>query len=266
MNNSLVSIIIPTKNSASTLGDVLDSVARQTYKQIEIIVVDNHSSDNTQLIANEHHVNFYIRGPERSMQRNYGARKARGDFFIFLDSDIGLTPTVVEECVHCAEKGTEVITFPEAIIGEGYWAKCRSLEARCYLDDDTMEAPRFYSREAFESLNGFDEGLNGTEDWDLRERALKSGYKIGRTKSLTMHYEGRVNVMNRIRKKIYYAETLKLYIKKNPGVAIRQIPFFRACYLRNWRILLKDPLHTFGFLLLKFSETTAVAFAILFKK
>lgn len=266
MKRPLVSVIIPTKNSERTLETVLKSVVNQTYSLTEIIVVDNYSNDLTPEIAKRYSVNFYQKGPERSVQRNYGVGKANGEYFIFLDSDIELSPELIEECVLLAEREFEVVTFPEIITGEGYWAKCRHLETLCYLGDDTIEAPRFYSRRVFEELKGFDEDLSGTEDWDLREKAIMSGYQIGRIKALTIHHEGRVSLPVRIRKKIYYGKTMRRYIKNNIKVAVKQVPFFRVCYWKNWKLVLADPIHALGFVTLKTLETIAVIFSFILNR
>ena len=104
-NLPLVSIIIPTKNSSSTLETVLKSVRRQTYPNIEIIVVDNYSKDDTVLIVKKYGARLYMKGPERSVQRNYGANKTTGKYLVFLDSDIELSSNVIAECVDLAKKG-----------------------------------------------------------------------------------------------------------------------------------------------------------------
>jgi len=258
-----VSVIIPTKNSAKTLGISLSSVKKQTYKNIECIVVNNYSDDNTVEIAREFGADVYNKGPERSAQRNFGAKVAKGEYIIFLDSDIELSPEVIQECVELAKAGFKLVTFPEVIVSEGFWGRCRALEALCYLGDDTIEAPRFYSKDLFNHLGGFDEELIGPEDWDLRDRAINNGYKIGRNKALTIHHEGRVQPLKRIKKKFYYAKTMSGYIRKHPTEGLRQIFLFRRCYWRNWKRLIKDPIHALGFMFLKSCETAAAALAIL---
>jgi glycosyltransferase involved in cell wall biosynthesis len=87
----LFSIIIPTYNRALILKETLTTVLKQTFTDFEVIVVDDGSSDNTADIVKElksdklHY--FYKNNEERSIARNYGADKAKGDYLIFLDSD-----------------------------------------------------------------------------------------------------------------------------------------------------------------------------------
>ena len=73
MKEPLVTVVIPTRNSEKTLGDCLDSVSRQSYRNVEIMVVDNDSSDGTREVAKRYTDMVFTMGPERSAQRNYGA-------------------------------------------------------------------------------------------------------------------------------------------------------------------------------------------------
>ena len=73
----LVSVIIPTRDSDRTLESCLSSIRAQSYAPIEIIVVDNHSTDRTLRIAISHCDVVETFGPERSAQRNRGANLAR---------------------------------------------------------------------------------------------------------------------------------------------------------------------------------------------
>ncbi len=87
----LFSIIIPTYNRALILRETVLSVLSQSYKDFEIIVVDDGSTDNTKQTIEELNNNqikyFYKKNEERSIARNYGADNANGEYLIFLDSD-----------------------------------------------------------------------------------------------------------------------------------------------------------------------------------
>jgi len=265
----LVSVIIPTFNSSSAIDTCIKSVISQTHDNTEIIVVDSGSVDDTKNIVRKYEkVKFFNIGSERSRTyaRNYGVKNAKGKYLIFLDSDIELSPKVIEECIEKTRENFEVVTFPEAIVGEGFWAACRALEAKCYLGDDLIEAPRFFSRHTFNEVGGFDENMTAGEDWDLRERVLQRGYKIARIKAMTMHHEGKVNPIMRIKKKYDYGRTLDKYMGKYKGNTRKQIPLLRSCYYRNRRILIKDPAHTIGFFLLKMLETLATGLGLIRNK
>jgi len=258
----MVSVIVPTYNSAKTLDICLRSVKEQTYLNVEIIVVDNNSTDNTREIAKKYG-KVFIKGPERSAQRNFGARQSNGQYLVFLDSDIELTPTVIEECMKKVDEGSDAIIFREITVGEGFWAKCRGLESRCVIGDNLIEAPRFYKARVFNEVSGYDESLIGWEDWDLAQRVRKRGFKVTRVAPLTMHHEGKVSLVKRIKKKYYYGKTVKGYIKKHKSVSKKQIALFRSAYFRNWKLLVKDPIHAVGFLLMKGLESVATALGLI---
>lgn len=255
--DNLVSVIVPTKNSAETLEACLNSIKNQTYKNIETIVVDNNSLDQTQKIAQSLADKVYIQGPERSAQRNFGVKKSQGKYLLILDSDMVLTEKVAEECVAQINKDeeTKALVIPEVSVGEGFWAKCKALEKECYLGDETIEAARFFDRKTFFKFNGYDEEIHGGgEEWDLPLRIKKAGYKIGRINSLAKHLEGNLRLIETIKTKHYYAKTVSKYIKKHPEMARKQFKLIRPAFIRNWRKLAKDPLHTAGFIFMKFCE------------
>src|SRR5438093_3699221 len=99
VGNSVVSVIVPTRNSARTLEACLKSVRAQAYRQVELVVVDNESTDQSLHIARRYCDISETFGPERSAQRNRGARLASGDFLLFIDSDMTLTPLVIGDCL-----------------------------------------------------------------------------------------------------------------------------------------------------------------------
>jgi glycosyltransferase involved in cell wall biosynthesis len=89
-SNSLVSVIIPTYNRAHLIGETVESALAQTYKHLEILVVDDGSTDNTQEILQpykDHIRYFYQENRGVSAARNVGLRNAQGRYIAFLDSD-----------------------------------------------------------------------------------------------------------------------------------------------------------------------------------
>jgi len=255
----LVSVVIPTKNSENTLELCLESVRAQSYTNIEIIVVDNYSTDSTQEIAMRYG-KVYIKGPERSVQKNWGARVAQGKYVVFLDSDAEMSHEVVAACVEKSETGFDAVIIPEQHVGEGFWSRAKAVERMCYLGDDTVESPWFFRRETFLTLNGYDDDLIAAEDYDLFLRLQDCGNSYTRCEPFIHHHLGKLSFISNLRKKFYYGHTLRPYFKKAPfSKTVHQIPFLRTAYIRNWRLLLNHPLSTIGLFLLKFSDTLSIA-------
>lgn len=104
----MVSAIITTHNRCDLLERAIESVLNQTYKGIECIVVDDHSSDNTQVICEKYAVKYIFIPKEESQGGNYarniGIKIAKGDYCAFLDDDDYWLPTKIEKQVALIEK------------------------------------------------------------------------------------------------------------------------------------------------------------------
>ncbi|HUQ85178.1 MAG TPA: glycosyltransferase [Candidatus Limnocylindrales bacterium] len=262
----LVSVIITTKNSESTIKSCLSSIKNQNYSNLEIILVDNNSTDHTSKIAQKYTKLIFNKGPERSAQRNFGAKKAKGKFLLFVDSDMELSKNVIKDCVEkyiTNSHNAAGVVIPEKSFGNSFWAKCKALEREFYLGLDWIEAPRFFSKEIFEEIGGYDEKQTGTEDFDLPQR-IKSRFKnrsILRIKSMIHHNEGDLALSYTLKKKYYYVKTARIYrekksnkdyYKKQSSIIERYRVFFS-----NPRKLLKNPILGLGMLLMKTSEFAA---------
>jgi glycosyltransferase involved in cell wall biosynthesis len=228
-----VAVVVPTRNSATTLRACLESLRAQTHP-CEIIVVDNSSSDATCVIAQELADRVVTRGPERSAQRNAGAALTAAPIIGFIDSDMVLSTNVVAEVVLEIAGGSASVVIPERTVGEGYWAKVSAFERSFYLDDHFVEAPRFFTADVFHSVGGFDEAMTGAEDWDLGLRTASMGART-RTNAEIVHEEGRVRFFNICMKKAYYAPGVALFVKKHGSGTLREMASRR--WLRQPRAL-----------------------------
>lgn len=253
MDTPLVSVVITTKNEEDVLEELLKSLKRQTYRHVEIIVVDNHSTDRTLRIARRYTQWCYLKGPERSLQRNFGARNAHGAYLLFLDADMMVEPPVIEECVRLVHKKTDVkiVVIPERSVGTGFWAECKILERACYANDDTIEAARFFEARVFWEMGGYDERLTGPEDWDLPQK-IKRKYRWERGTSFIIHRERNVTLSQLARKKYYYGLKVSRYVSQHPlSVTAGQLIYLlRPAFYRNWRLLLSNPINTGGMILM----------------
>lgn len=215
MKQPLVSVIVPCKNSSATLEVCLQSVADQTYKNIEIVVVDNFSTDKTPEIAKKYTKKFYQKGPERCTQRNYGVNKSSGEYVAIIDSDMNLAPKVIEEALKAIQQeGIVGVVIPEESFGQGFWAQCKKLERSFYVGVSYMEAARFFRKTDFEKVGGYDETMVSGEDWDLSQRIEELG-ALSRTTSFIFHNEGHISLLKTIKKKYYYAQKFAAYQAKN---------------------------------------------------
>ncbi len=216
-DNPLVSIIVATKNEENNIVKLCESVKNQTYKNIELIIVDN-GTDRTKELAAKYTSLVFSFGPERCAQRNMGLVKASGDFVLFLDADMTLSENVVTECVAAVSKNAEVVgvIIPEESYGEGFWARCVILEKSFYVGVDGIEAARFFNKKIVVMAGGYDELLVSGEDWDLHKRVLEFG-KVVRIPSLIFHDEGHATLIGLVKKKIYYAKHFWSYLRKHVG-------------------------------------------------
>ena len=114
MDSSLVSVVIPTYNRADCLVQTLSSVFGQTHTELEILLVDDGSTDGTRALIERHWGNDsrlrYLFQSNRgvSAARNYGMREARGAYLALLDSDDAWMPWKLEAQLAC------LAAFPEA--------------------------------------------------------------------------------------------------------------------------------------------------------
>ena len=179
VNIPLVSVVITTKNEERNIRNCLQSIREQTYKNIEIIVVDNSSSDMTKKIANEFTKIVVNVGPERSAQRNFGLLKlSKGEILCYLDADMIASRFLIEDSVRFLQSTSNVgVYVPEIILGKSLFAKIRRFERQFY-NGTVVDAARIFTRGSFELTGGFDEDLfqfGSGEDWDLDKLLKENG-------------------------------------------------------------------------------------------
>ena len=190
----LVSVVLPCYNGADFIADAIDSVRAQTYPAVELIVVDDGSTDASGEIAAAHHEVTLLRQPRGGLSaaRNAGWRTARGDLIVFLDADDRLLPTALavgaaalKEHSHCAFVygryrliGRDGKPMPpvaaRTVTEQHYIAMLRSN----YIG---MHAAVMYRRSILEELGGFRVALPRCEDYDMYLRVLRRYPAFGHT-------------------------------------------------------------------------------------
>ena len=112
-----------------------------------------------------------------------------------------------------------------------------------HVGDDTVEAARFFTREAYVRFGGYDESLTGVEDWDLPARMKSQGETIARIDGAgdIDHDERDVRLTAHLKKKFYDAQTALPYLRRHRALAGRQAILLRPAYMRHRRRLAQTP-------------------------
>lgn len=258
-----VTVVVPTRNSARTLGRCLKSLRTQTHP-CTIVVVDNGSTDATGEVAARLADHRLQAGPERSRQRNVGATAVPAAVVGFVDSDMVVAPGVVAEAVAAIAAGAVAVIVPERSIGAGFWARVRDFERSFYAGSDAIEAARFFPVGAFAAAGGYDERMTGGEDWDLTVRARALG-PVVRATSVIEHDEGTLRYRTACAKKGAYARGVAVYARRYGARGILAA-LDRAYLRRPWLLVVPHPALGAGLVALKAGETLAVGWSLLMRR
>jgi glycosyltransferase involved in cell wall biosynthesis len=260
----LVSVIIPTYNSQENIKQCLESIKKQTYKKLEILLVDRYSKDRTVTIAKKYGARIFLLDCERSRAKNYGAKIAIGEFLLFIDSDMRLNPKVIEECVDISlNKNADAIIIPETYIGHGVLGKLREKEkASLSKIGSFVEMPRFFNKGVFLHIGGFDEELVCGEDFDLLQRLVKQNCKVEKAKQRILHSEGNPSLRNVLSKAYNYGKTIPSLLNKNPSATLKRYVGIRVALLNDIKFISTDLRLLTFFAIIKWVEFTAYTFGV----
>lgn len=225
MNELLISIIIPVYNRASLIGETLDSILAQTYKNWECIVVDDGSIDNTQIIVSEYvkkdnRFQFYKR-PETMVKganscRNYGFSFSRGEWIKWLDSDdLMYIDSLVTES-RLINGYSNIILSPLLLYD---FDKKKEIKKSNIFSDDLIHdyfvakvalyvsGPLWQRNFLKQQEYLFDEKISNVDDWDFNMRMLY--------KKPIIRYNGKPTIVYRV-----HDDSLSHEIKKGNKIEI----------------------------------------------
>lgn len=268
----LVTVVVATYDSRKTIEECLLSIKKQTYKNIEIVVVDSFFYDKEKQKKCKKIIEKYARyfqdGPERSIQRNRGVKEAKGEYILILDQDMYLSKTIVEDCYRkLSSKNYIALTIPEISIGEGFWTKCVALEryVSTVLEEGMNECSRFFRKKDAIAVGGFDPTIVGMEDSDFHYKMQALG-KIGKIKNYIYHDEGKTEFFGRVKKKYYYSVAFRKYLKRYPDIAIKQLSPFKKAYVKHWTMFVRNPILTIGIIMLRSAEVMSGFLGLFFRR
>lgn len=261
MSKPELSVVIPTKNEAANIAACIRAFdAARDW--VEIVVVDNFSTDRTPEIAASLGARVFTQGPERCAQRNRGWREATGDVVLFVDADMILPRETIDEilALYSPTSPSHPLNFstsqlrplslylPEHRVGHGLRLRARNFE-RSFYDGTCIDGLRVIPRVWLEKVGGYDESLVACEDWDLDRRLLAAGAPTAIAKGHLLHNESNQGLARLLAKKAYYAKSVDTYRRKwkNDAICRRQFGLayrFFGVFVENgkWKRLLRHPI------------------------
>ncbi|MBU1727409.1 MAG: glycosyltransferase family 2 protein [Candidatus Omnitrophica bacterium] len=193
----LVSVIVPTYNSARTLDECLGALKRQEYKNIEIIVTDSFSKDKTKEIAKRYGAKI-LDAETLALARKMGVELSKGKYILFLDSDQIIEPDTISRSVEACEAGgfdgvthferskIHKNTFVERLINYDKWI------FHSEQDDDPIYGtaePRFFKADLVKKIDFLDNPPITFELAIINLKMNKMGARIKFVDAYIYHYE-----------------------------------------------------------------------------
>lgn len=187
-----VSVIIPSYNAEQYVGQAIDSALASRGVAVEVIVIDDQSTDNTWSVLEGYgdrirKVRQEKGGPYKA--RNLGAKLARGQWLAFLDADDDWMPDKLARQLALGHDGNDLVFTDRLNFGDISAVKERQSDCVPLYDGDVFEhllqrnfitlSSVIMRKEAFERLGGFSVTDFGVQDWDLWLRYAASGGRVG---------------------------------------------------------------------------------------
>lgn len=175
MSESLISVIIPTYQHANSIALCLDSIFKQTYPNIEIIVVNDGSTDNTREVLKPFEdrvriINQVNQGSNPA--RNRGLREASGEFVIFCDADVRMKPTMLTKLKQALDNQPKA-SYAYSSFNWG-WKTFHGIP----FEADRLRQRNFVHTSALvrrKDFPGFDDRIKRLQDWDVWLTMLEQG-------------------------------------------------------------------------------------------
>ena len=224
-----VSIIIPALNEERYIENCLSALTDLYFPKdkYEIILVDNGSRDRTTEIANQFEVQILtkLNGTIGAL-RNFGTRHARGDIFAFIDADCQVHKNWLKSAMrYFDDLGVAAVGSRLNHLASTWVSKCWSLmhsEKKVTGETDWLPSGNMIvARKYFDEVNGFDEQLTTSEDYDLCLRLRSKGYKIISDPQISsIHLDPPKTLFEFYKKEIWHGQgMLKTFLKRHSNVS-----------------------------------------------
>ena len=236
----LISIIIPTYNRASIIGETLDSIMAQTYQNWECIVVDDGSNDDTADVMdgyiNKDNRFQYIKRPEHRAKgpgscRNYGFEKSKGDYINFFDSDDLLKAEAFEQWLNefCNDEDAVICRTQKVDLKTGNTLEVNRIFSERLIEDYfTLELNfhvcgplwkrSFLERQPYL----FDEKIRNIDDWDFNLRMLYEKPRLAFIDDILIYYRMHPDSFSNEVKKLNKVEIASDFVARDKHLQLVQ--------------------------------------------
>jgi len=229
----LVSVVIPCFNHEKFIAETIESVLRSSHHPIEIVVVNDGSSDNSELVVtslqNKYQNLKYISqnnaGPAAA--RNRGIRESAGKYILPLDADDLISEDYIEKAVEVLENNPMVkLVYCNAEFFEersGAW-KLKPFSLPSLATDNMIFCSAVYRKADWEVSGGYDERMTwGWEDWEFWISLLKNGGGVVKLPITGFYYRVRKNSRRKSTNKDAKEKTIALINNKHKEFVYRYL-------------------------------------------
>lgn len=253
--NIAFSIIVPVASSASALEleECLKSIFSQTYppREVKIVISPFASKNLYNVLKRFYQVQTIQKELSKSEARNYAAQDTLGNYLLHLDVDNYLEKNTLEICARfIKEKNARAIYLKETVEASGWLKKIRNLEKKINSEDPDFPAPQIIEKRLFLKIGGYDPWVDILDGWTIRFKLQRAGIKIFRIGPL-ITLKDSWGVMRRIKRKYLRGQAIPVLVQKYPEFKKVTIVGRLKNYLKNGKILIKNPLLSCGLLTLK---------------
>lgn len=180
-----VSVVIPCYNYGDYVAEAIESALNQTQAPLEIIVINDGSTDNSLDVIKKYKDKVQIIDHENQgiiRTKNIGIEKAQGEWIIFLDADDKLEPTYIEETLRYARANNKDVVYTDM---QYFGSKKKIFEARPYsrgslLNGNYINNSALHRRSFLQRVGGYKQEMkDGYEDWEINISVAEKGAKFG---------------------------------------------------------------------------------------
>lgn len=241
----LVSVVVPVYNMERYLRETLDSVLASDYAPLEVVVVDDGSTDGSRAVAEEYAARdgrvrlIHQENSGVCAARNRGVSEARGEYILPVDADNIIALTFVRDAAAILDAHPEVkVVAPRAeFFGDrtGEWA-LPPFSLHLLARKNIMDTCAMYRRADWERVGGYSEGIVAREDWEFWIAVLKDGGEVRRLPYVALRYRIRAG-SKRTSDRLLKRHVVDFLNRKHPEFFERELGG-PLRYHRSWSRLL----------------------------